>query len=285
MRSATETKNLALSPLSFFLAQVQQLNPLTLPLWLLGLGALFLSRPLRPYRLLGWAYLAVLLLMMANQAKPYYLAPIYPALFAAGAATLERLSDPSRWRWLRPVSLPLVAVSGALLAPLAKPLLPVDTYVAYAKALGRKPGTDERKALDRLPQFFADMHGWEELALAASRVHQALPPADRARACIFARNYGQAGAIDPFGPPLGLPPVVSGHNAYWTWGPRGCTGEVLIILGGSRQSHERGYQQVTPAGFFDCQDCMPFEDTLTLWLARHPRRPLPNLWPRLKHYD
>jgi hypothetical protein len=285
VREATENKNVALSPLDFFLTQVDTMNPVTMPLWLLGLGALFFLPALRPFRLLGWAYLAALMIMMANNAKSYYLAPIYPALLAAGATALERLSQASRWRWTRPTSLALVALSGAALAPLARPLLPVETYVAYAAALGEKPVAEERKSLGRLPQFFADMQSWPQLAQQVAQVHQTLPPADRARACVFGRNYGQAGAIDLYGPGLGLPPVISGHNSYWMWGPRGCSGEVLIILGGRRENHLRRYADVQPAATFDCQDCMPYEDNQTIWIARSPRQSLADLWPLIKHYD
>jgi hypothetical protein len=285
VRGATENKNLSLSPLAFFMSQVRMMNPLALPLWLLGLGALFFLPALRPFRLLGWAYLAVLGLMVANNAKSYYLAPIYPALLAAGATTLERLSQALRWRWTRPASLALLALSGAARAPLAKPLLPVETYVAYARALGHKPGTDERKTLDRLPQFFADMHGWEQLAQVVAQAHATLTPAERARACVFGQNYGQAGAIDLYGPSLGLPTAISRHNSYWMWGPRGCSGEVMIIIGGRRERHLRNYADVRPAATFDCQDCMPYEDNLTIWIARSPLRSLTEIWPTAKHYD
>jgi hypothetical protein len=161
----------------------------------------------------------------------------------------------------------------------------VDTYVRYAAALGVAPGTDERHRLGRLPQHFADMHGWRKLAEAVARVHDALPAGERADACVFARDYGQAGAIDLFGPALGLPHAVSGHNSYWMWGPGDCTGQVVILIGGGRADYEASFEHVDAGGHFDCRDCMPYENDQTLWVARGPRRSIAEVWPRVKHFD
>jgi len=280
---ATEFKNVAFTPIEFISQQVLMMNPIALPLWVAGLLYLLTARESRPYRTLGFAYLAVLAFMLTQNAKPYYLAPAYPMLLAAGAVALERTN---RGRaFVRPAALIAIGLSGALLAPLAKPLLPVDTYVRYAKTIGIAPGTDERKSLGRLPQYFADMQGWQELAEAVARVHRGLPAEDRGRACVFAQNYGQAGAIDLFGPQLGLPHAISGHNSYWMWGPGECDGRVLIVLGGEREDLERSFAEVTEGGRFDCSDCMPYEDDKVLWVARGLRRPIGEAWPRVKHFD
>jgi hypothetical protein len=285
VRRATETKNVAFSPADFFAQQVLIMNPAALPLWLAGLGYLLFAAGGRPYRALGFAYLFVLLLMLTQNAKPYYLSPIYPMLLAPGALVVERAAQARRWGWLRPASLTVLAASGALFAPLAKPLLPVDTYVRYAATLGIEPGTDERHRLGRLPQFFSDMHGWRELAEAVAKVHRALPAGDRARACVFAQDYGQAGAIDFFGPDLGLPRAISGHNSYWLWGPGDCDGSVIIVIGGQRDDLAPLFDHVEEGGLFECRDCMPYENGLILWVARGLRVPLAGAWPRVKHFD
>lgn len=220
--------------------------------------------------------------MIGNNAKPYYLAPIYPILFAAGAARLERLTAPHRW--LRPAAA-VALLLGLYRAPIAKPLLPVDTLVAYSAALGVPPGSDERARVGRLSAYFADMFGWQALAEAVASVHRALPAADRAAACVFGQNYGHAGAVAFFGPALGLPPAISGHNNYWLWGPGDCQGEVLIIIGGRKENHDRAFASVTAAGRFECRDCRPFESDHTIWVARQPRRTMAERWPRVKHYD
>jgi hypothetical protein len=284
IRAAT-FKNVALGPLAFVGEQVMMLNPVAAPLWVGGLGYLLAGRSMRPFRALGFAYLAVLLVMLTQNAKSYYLAPIYPVLFAAGAVLVERASRGSRLAWLTPASVAAILASGLAFAPLAKPLLPVEAYVSYASALGVGPSSSERHHLGRLPQFFADMHGWRELAEAVAEVHRALPPEERAAACVFGQNYGQAGAIDFFGPSLGLPPAISGHNSYWLWGPRGCDGRVLIIIGGDPGDHREVFASVTPAGRFQCRDCMPYESDQVLWVGRGLTRPLAEVWPGVKHFN
>ena len=92
----------------------------------------------------------------------------------------------------------LLVAGGVAIAPLAKPLLPEDDYVRYAAALKQTPKREENNELGRLPQHFADMHGWSELAATVAEVYRSLPPADQARVCIFGQNYGEAGAIDMF---------------------------------------------------------------------------------------
>jgi hypothetical protein len=283
VRRATELKNVALSPLGFLAQQVLLINPVLLPLWAGGLGFLLLAPAARRFRALGWAYPAILLVMLGQNAKPYYLAPIYPVLLAAGAVLLERAA--AGRAWLLSGAVALVGLSGAVFAPLAKPLLRVDDYVAWRDALGVTPSSDERKELGRLPQFFADMHGWRGLAASVAAVYRDLPEEDRRRACVFGQNYGHAGAVDYFRGIYDLPPAVSGHNSYWLWGPGECSGEVLIVIGGRRSDHERGFEEVREAGHVACQDCMPYEDDLTLYVARRLRAPLGEAWPRVKHFD
>ncbi len=285
MENARLYKNAVLSPWRFVSAQILQVGPVALPLWLAGLAWLLGFRRGRPWRALGWAYLAILVVMIFNHAKPYYLGPAYTLLFAAGGVALEDRLSGARLRWLRPAYAALLLAGGALIAPLAKPLLSEDHLVAYSRALGMQPGTDERHAVGRLDQFFSDMHGWPELAEAVARVYHRLPPADRARACVFGQNYGEAGAIDLFGPALGVPGAISAHNSYFLWGPGRCTGEVLIVIGDHREKLEELFSSVEEAGAFTCTDCMPYENHQSLWVARGLKKPLAELWPQIKNFN
>jgi 4-amino-4-deoxy-L-arabinose transferase-like glycosyltransferase len=284
MANATREKNVSMPPLVYLREQVVQMSALAAPLWIAGLAALLAGRRLRVFRPVGWAYLAVLAVMLATNAKPYYLAPAYTALFAAGAVAVEAARGPIAGPLVRGGMALLILVSGALSAPLAKPLLPTDAYLRYTAALGMAPSVGERHEMGRLPQHFADMHGWPELASNVAKVFHALPEADRDRACIFAQNYGQAGAVDVFGAPLGLPRAISGHNSYFLWGPRGCTGEVVIALGGDRHGYEESFAAVEQAATHTCVDCMPYENSLPIWVLRRIRVPLAEIWPRVKHF-
>jgi hypothetical protein len=113
---------------------------------------------------------------------------------------------------------------------------------------------------------------------------RALPASDRAKACVFGQNYGEAGAIEYFGRELGLPPVLSGHNSYWLWGPGSCTGEVLVVVGDGREALESVFSEVTLAAVSRCRDCMPYENDLPVWVVRRPRLPLAEVWPRVKRF-
>lgn len=274
-----------LSPLAYLGSQLLMVGPPAALLAAAGLGWLLAARRARPWRPIGWAVVVVVLVLALSVSKPYYLAPAYTLLFPAAGAALGAWT--AAW-WARRAARALItaAVLATLLAaPLAKPLLPVDRFVAYADALGMAPASGETHELGRLPQFFADMHGWEDLARATARVHRSLPPPDRARACVFAQNYGQAGAIDHFGPALGLPPAISGHNSYWLWGPGSCTGEVLLILGGDAANHRQVFARVEAGGVHRCGECMPYESEVTIWVGRGLRVPLAEAWGRVKHYD
>jgi hypothetical protein len=286
MERAQAFKNVAFAPGDFLFEQVLQMGPASLPVWLLGWLWLLLGRDARDVRPLGWVHAAVLGIMLATASKPYYLAPAYTMLYAAGGTAIERWTARARAKTpIRVALFGIVALGGLLLAPLAKPLLPVETYVRYAAAIGIKGAPEERHEMGRLPQFYADMHGWRELARTVAAVASRLPPDERGRACIFGQNYGQAGAIDLFGPALGLGPAISAHNSYWLWGPGDCRGDVLIVLADNRERLEELFEHVELGAVFDCPDCMPYEDDKPIWIVRGLRVPLRELWPQIKHFD
>ncbi|HEX4823838.1 MAG TPA: glycosyltransferase family 39 protein [Candidatus Polarisedimenticolaceae bacterium] len=286
MDNAQRFKMSAETPLGFISQQILHAGPFLLPVWAAGVGALLVTPALRPWRAIGWAYLVILVFFIATGAKPYYLGPIYPALFAAGAVAWERLaaSRPA-WRWLRPALAAVVLIGGALLAPATKGLLPEETYIAYAQALHIQPHSGERHEMGRLPQHFADMHGWQALAETVARVRDGLPPDERDHLCIFGQNYGEAGAVDRFGPALGLPRAISGHNAYWMWGPGSCgAGNTWIVIGDNRETLETIFGSVTLGETFHCDLCMPFEDDNPIWICRRMTMPIDALWQKAKKF-
>jgi hypothetical protein len=281
---AQQGKIARLSPLGFVGAQFMLVGPVAFVLALAGMGWLILGHAAKPFRALGWAALVVLSVFALSISKPYYFSPALAILFPAAGVVVEAWSAGRLERAVR-VAVSLLVLAILVAAPLAKPLISEDHYVRYAAALGIAPGTDENQRLGRLQQFFADMHGWEDLAKAVAKVAAALPPEDRAKACVYGQNYGEAGAIDYFGPGLGLPPAMSGHNSYWLWGPGKCTGEIVLIIGGDRDDHLRNFGSVDPAGVHHCTDCMPYEDNLTIWVARGLKVPLAQAWAGSKSYN
>ncbi|HEX9188832.1 MAG TPA: glycosyltransferase family 39 protein [Vicinamibacteria bacterium] len=283
MANARRYKMAPLSPPGFLAETLLHTAPAAW-LWILGVAWLVLARRARRWQALGFAFLVVLAVLVIAGGKPYYLAAAYSLAFAAGAVAVEGWTS-RRARFVRPVLVALVLAVSLAVAPLGKPLLPVEAYLRYAAALGIKPASGERHELGRLPQFYADMHGWREMAETVAGVVRGLPPEERAGACVFGQNYGQAGAIEYFGPPLELPPAVSGHNSYWLWGPGSCTRELVVVIGGGRERLDERFRDVRLGAVSRCRDCMPYEDGLSIWVARGAKQPLRELWPLVKHYD
>jgi hypothetical protein len=168
--------------------------------------------------------------------------------------------------------------------PFGLPVLPVRSFVRYQAALGMAPSTDERLALGALPQHYADMFGWEEMAALVNQAYRRLTPEEQKRCRVFGQNYGEAGAIDVLGRRLGLPPALSGHNSYWLWGPGDGEVEVVIIIGGAREDNARYFEEVEIVGQTDSPWAMPYERGLDVSIARRPRMDLQEAWPQLRRY-
>jgi hypothetical protein len=280
MRNAAQNKMVHTGVVDFWVQQILVMSPALMPIWLIGLGALLAWRSSRP---LGIAFLAVAtLLIVSGSSRPNYLAVAYAPLLAAGGVIVERWTT-SR-RWLRPVAIAWVVVLGLPIVPLGLPVLPADTLVAYMNALHLRPKAQEHADEGDLPQVFADMFGWEELTQRVARVYHSLPADERAECAIFASNYGEAGAIDFFGPRYGLPAAISRHNNYWLWGPRGATGKVMIMVGGDRNDRHPDFQSSVLADTTSCEHCMPYENGAPIWVCRGLNTPLAERWREIRMY-
>lgn len=280
----TTGKNVELAPLDFVLQQFLILLPLTAPVWLAGLWFLLFDRAGRRWRLLGVAYLFVLGLMIALKGKNYYMQPVYPVLFAAGGVAWERWLGATRARWLLMAYAALLVAGGALFAPLALPVLAPDSFIRYQERLGVRPPKTEVGHAGALPQHFGDMFGWPEMVEQAAGVYHSLPPEERARAAVYANNYGEAGAIDFYGPRHGLPPAISPHQNYFLWGPRDYDGSVLILLQSKRADAERHCASVEDGPEVSHPYSMA-EEHYRILICRNLTTPLPALWPQLKKWN
>ncbi|MBZ5502870.1 MAG: glycosyltransferase family 39 protein [Acidobacteriia bacterium] len=276
-------RDIARGPLSFLADQAAIMNPILLPLWAGGLLWLFFGREGRRYRLLGWAYVVVVAMFMVLQGKNYYVAPIYPVLFAAGAVGFERITH-RRFTWGRTAYVAAIVAVGALLAPICCPILSPESYLRYQAALHIEPPATERQNNGPLPQYFADQFGWEEMVQQVAHVYNSLSPEERARTAIFCNGWGEAAALDFYGPRYGLPRAISNHNNYWYWGPRDYTGDIVIVLGSDGQGDREHFQSVEAAGHVE----HPYsrrDEHFTLWLCRRLNQNLRDLWPKLKKFE
>jgi len=283
---ARQGKNVVLGPLEFLGQQILILHPVLLPLWLAGLVWLFAARRGR-LRMLGWTYLVLFGLMFALKGKNYYLAPIYPMLLAAGAVALESGLGRMRGSVRLAAQTAIVAVvlaAGTMTAPLALPLLEPAAYVAYEKRLGFAPPKTEVAHRGPLPQLFGDQFGWEELVSDVAGIYGRLAPEERARTGIFANNYGEAGAINLFGPRFGLPPAVSAHQTHFLWGPGRSRGDIFIVLQDTRKDLEEVCASVEEAAVHSHPWGMA-EENRPIYVCRGLKTPLAEMWPRLKHWN
>lgn len=281
---ARSDKNVVLGPAQFFAQQLLIMNPASALLWVPGLVWLLAARAGRCYRLLGFAYLITLAEFIIMKGKHYYLAPIYPMLFAAGGVAIERLSA-VRVRWIKPVVAAIMIALAALLAPTILPLLPPEKLIAYMQAIHFEPPRTETSHTAALPQLFADQFGWEEMVGSIARAYATLTPEDQQRVGIFCQNYGQAGALDFFGPKLGLPPSISGHQNYYFWGPRNHTGELMLILDSNSREEAEQFASVQDLGVVESSPwAMPWEQRQHIYLCRGLKKPLREVWPKLKNW-
>jgi len=278
-------RDVVLGPAAFVAQQVLLIHPLTAPIWIAGLAALLFSARLKPYRMLGWCYLAVLVAFFALHGKNYYLAPIYPMLLAAGAVTIETAIERSRQTWWKPVIVVPLLATGAWLAPIVIPMFPADRMLAYLNALPFEvPRTEKSHARAALPQHYADQFGWTEMAAEVAQAWNRIPPAERPGCGVFAQDYGQAGAIDFFGPRYGLPPALSGHQTYYLWGPRGYSGNCLIVLDDRKEVLERLFEHVEYVGSSD--NPYALERHIPVFLCKGAKLgSLAQFWPRVKHWN
>jgi 4-amino-4-deoxy-L-arabinose transferase-like glycosyltransferase len=233
----------------------------------LGLWGLLRDAGLGAWRSLGFAYVALLVVLFAVGGKPYYAAPFLLCLLAAGAVVVERwLTTRAR----RAVLAGALALSAVLAVPVALPVLPADQL--------------EGSPVAEVNEDAIETVGWPELARTVDEVYDALPARERSTAVVFAGNYGEAGAIDRYGPELGLPRAYSAHNAYARFGiPPGGAGPVVVL----------GYRDAS-VDFVGCRRAATVDNGVgleneeqggTVFVCERPREAWAELWPKLTHLD
>jgi 4-amino-4-deoxy-L-arabinose transferase-like glycosyltransferase len=281
-------RDVSLSPVAFFSQEALAMLPLSVPIWIAGLWYFLFDREGRRFRFLGWAWLITAAIIVLMSPRIYYLFPAFPLLFAGGAAFWERAllgGKPRPWkRWSGYVYAGLMVAMGALLAPTLLPLLPPENYVRYSETMHLQQPRIETHELGPLPQLFADQFGWPEMAATVAGVYNQLPPDVRPRTAIFGQTYGQAGAIDFFGPRNGLPPAISGHQSYFLWGPRGYDGDSMIVLDDRQERLEKLFREVRKVAHVTHPYSMPYEH-FDVFYCTGIREPLATLWPKLKNWD
>ncbi len=249
---------------------------------LAGLYSLLGRGSLRAFRPVGWTCVAVFAILMLTQGKSYYAGPLYPTLFAAGALLVERAAEGLTGEFLQAGLVAILFGFAVIVFPLGVPVLPPPAMAAYAHALGidaaTRTNTGEQGSL---PQDYADMLGWEEQVAVVARVYRGLPADQRRRAVVLAGNYGQAGALDFYGPEYGIPRVVSPAGSYWFFGPGDRAGDVVITIGVSAETLRRFFDSVRTAATVTHPWAVAEERNLSVNVGTGARTTLQQLWPSL----
>jgi 4-amino-4-deoxy-L-arabinose transferase-like glycosyltransferase len=251
-------------------------NLVTIPFWLAGLYFYFFDRNGRRFRLLGWMYLAPFVLFLLTQGRSYYLAPAYPILFAGGALMIEGwLSQlpAQRASLVRGIIWGAFAVSGVLFATLALPIAPVNS--GWWNVVSEINGE------------LKEQIGWPEMAETVAGIYSKLPDEEKTRTGVLANNYGEAGAINLYGPAYGLPEAISGMNSYWLRGYGDPPPQALIVLGYNLTHASSLFKSCQIVGRITNRYGVmneESEDHPTILLCREPRFPWPVLWQRLRSF-
>jgi hypothetical protein len=289
MRNIRATgKDVVLPPGKYLLQQVLMLNPVSFPFWFAGVLFYLFSRDAKSYRAFGWAFVMTIAFFMITHGKDYYSAPAYVIVLAAGGVATERLLDRLTREGLRTVLRPACFVwlmLGVLaLLPLVLPVLPIDTFLRYQSQLPFEvPKTERSFVGETLPQYYADEFPWPGLVAEVARVYHSLTPEEQKRTAIFGTNYGQAGAVDFFGPQYGLPKAISGHQNYFFWGPRHYTGDIVILLGEDEDDARENFESVTVAATLNNPYAYRYENRPVL-LCRGLKWNLQQGWPQVKNW-
>jgi hypothetical protein len=239
-------------------------SPVLAPVWITGLVRLFRDPAARPFRFLAWAWVVLAVVFMATGGKPYYLAGLLPALLAAGTVPVDGWLTRGRVGLRRGVLVAAVVVGALVNLVIALPILPAGRA---GPVIALNPDVGETI-------------GWPELVATVADVRRALPAGPPV--VILTDNYGEAGAIDRYGPALGLPGAYSGHNAYSAWGPPPDTAAPVITVGPDVTRYLRGCHLA--ARIADDAGIANHERGAPVSVCTGPLLPWSREWPAIRHY-
>lgn len=257
-------------------------NPSSVYLWAMGLY-FFWRSPAKPtemqlpnYRPLVWMYMVPLAGLLALQGRGYYLAPAYPMLIAGGAYTIgERVRNmiPTQRQAWNSWLYPSLVIGGLISASFSMPVMPVNS--AWWKWA------------DSMHQLYREEVGWPELVETVAGIRDSVPLEERDRLGILAGNYGEAGAINVYGPAYHLPRAISGIDSFWLWGYGNPPPETVIVLGLDPSYVYTLFETCSLAG----ANANPYgiqneesQDHPDILLCRHLRQPWEQFWKDFHYF-
>ena len=253
-------------------------NPLSLPIWILGLSQCLFGAPMKRFRPLGWMFLATFLLFLINKGRGYYTGPSYVMLLAAGVVWFESWLT-TRTEQARRFGFGLLwgtQVIGSLIGiVLMKPIAPINSPL-WEVTTGV---TDD---------LFTEMVGWQDMTAQVAGIYRSIPENEKPRTVILAGNYGEAGALDLYGDEYGLPPIITGANSHWYRGFGEPEPETVIVVGFDRGYADHFFSSCDYSGTVTNQYGVRNEETryhTSLYVCHAPRRPWSEMWQDMQWFQ
>jgi 4-amino-4-deoxy-L-arabinose transferase-like glycosyltransferase len=252
-------------------------NPFVLPLWIAGLiFCLFLPAGKR-FRAVGWMFLITFALFLVARGRSYYLGPAYAMLIAAGATWWEswlaaRRPTGRRVGWVALWA--LVAMGGVVGIVLLKPIAPINSPLWGITS--------------DINGEVVEMVGWPDLVEQVATIYASIPDAEKPGVAILAGNYGEAGALDLYGPQYGLPRVISGANSLWARGYGDPPPETVIVVGFESSYATTLFKDCKMAGTVTNRYGVKNEESsyhTGLYVCRAPRQPWPEMWETMQWFQ
>jgi 4-amino-4-deoxy-L-arabinose transferase-like glycosyltransferase len=251
-------------------------NLVTAPLTLLGLWFYFVSQQGRRYRFLGWTFAVTFILFALAGSRSYYTAPLYPMLLAGGSVLfgdwLSRLRS-SRSGLAYGVQWTAILIGGIAFVLLVMPVAPI--------------GSGLWRITSKLHDQFREEIGWPDLARSVANVYRSLSAEEREHTGILTGNYGEAGALNLYGPALGLPHAMSLTNSFWYRGYDPRLPQTVILAGFDLDEGRKLFDSCVVAA----RNTNPFgveneesRDHPDILLCRNLRRSWPDYWSHSRRF-
>jgi hypothetical protein len=251
-------------------------NPATAPLTLMGLWFYFLRPEGRRYRLLGWTFACTFGLLAFAGSRSYYTAPLYPMLIAGGSVLMGHLLARVRAGWSRivyGVQWTAIVIGGVVFGLLVMPVAPI--------------GSGIWRITSKTHDQFREEIGWPDLARSVADVYRSLSAQEREHTGILTGNYGEAGALNLYGPALGLPHAMGLTNSFWYRGYDPRLPETVIVTGFDLDEGEKLFGSCVVAAENTNRFGVENEESRDhpdILLCRNLRMPWPVYWDNYRRF-
>ncbi len=270
------------SMIKYFLQIIVFTNLLSLPILILSVYYFLFNKDGKKFRMLGIAFIILLVLVLYAGPKFYLITAYLPILYAGGSVLVGKYTERLKIKWLTYIYIVLLILSAILLVPLVRPILPVKTLIKYYSVL--ISGKDfHYQGSKQLPQWFSDRFGWKNLTQKVAEVYNTLTANEKRYTVIYTSNYSQAGAISFFGKKYELPNAISGHNQFYFFGPGKNIVKTMIVVENSSLEH---YKKLFKYVKYEGEVSYCYGKKNKIWLCKDPKfKSIKDAWPNIKHFN